>query len=38
MNKENRDKQKNRLLTIENKMMVTRGVVGKVMGEIGEGN
>ena len=33
MNKEKRDKPENGLLTIENKLMVTRGE----MGEIGEG-
>ena len=40
MNKEKKkeDKPKNRLLTIENKLMVTRGEVGGGMGEIGEGD
>ena len=31
-------KQKNRLLTIENKVMVTRGEVGGEIGKIGEGD
>ena len=33
-----RHKQKNRLLTIENKLMVARGDVVGGMGEIGEGD
>ena len=37
MNKEKKDKPKSRLLTVENKLMVSR--VGEVgMGEIGEGD
>ena len=39
MNKgKKRDKLKIRLLTIENKQMVTRGEVSGGMGEIGEGD
>ena len=33
-----RGKPRNRLLTIENKLMVTRGEVGGGMGEIGDGD
>ena len=33
-----REKQKNRLLTIDNKLMVTREEVGGRMGEIGDGS
>ena len=33
-----RDKPRNILLTIENKLMVTRGEVGGQMGEIGDGD
>ena len=33
-----RDKPRNRFLTIENKLMVTRGEVGGEMGEIGDGD
>ena len=33
-----RGKPRNRLLTIENNLMVTGGEVGGKMGEIGEGN
>ena len=36
--KKERDKSRNRLLTIKTKQMVTRGEVGKGMGEIGEGH
>ena len=36
--KRERDKPRNRLLTIENKLMVTRGEVGGGMGEIGDGD
>ena len=36
--KSERDKPRNRLLTIENKLMDTRGEVGGGMGEIGEGD
>ena len=32
------DKPRNRLLTIENKLMVTREEVGGGMGEIGDGD
>ena len=34
----NRGKPRNRLLTMENKLMVTRGQVGRLMGEIGDGD
>ena len=33
-----RDKPRNRLLTIENTLLVTRGEVGKGVGEIGDGD
>ena len=36
--KKKRDKSRNRLLTIENKLMVTRGEVGGGMGETGDGD
>ena len=36
-NKDKKDKWKNRLLTIENKLLVTRGKVDGGMDEIGEG-
>ena len=36
--KKERDKPKNRLLTVENKQMVTREELDGGMGEIGEGN
>ena len=32
------DKPRNRLLTIDNKLVVTRGKVGGKMGEIGDGD
>ena len=38
MNQEKRDKRKNRSLTTENKLMVTRREVGGRMGEIDEGD
>ena len=36
--KKKRDKPRIRLLTIENKLMVTRGEVGRVLREIGDGD
>ena len=36
--KRERDKPRNRLLTIENKLMVTRGEVGRGMGVTGDGD
>ena len=36
--KRERDKPRNRLLTIENKLMVTRGEEGGEIGEIGDGD
>ena len=36
--KKKREKPKNRPLTIENKLMVTRGEVGGGMGEISDGD
>ena len=36
--KKERDKPKNRLLTVENKLMVVTGNVGEGMGEITEGD
>ena len=36
--KRKRDKARNRLLTLENKLMVTRRQVGRGMGIIGEGD
>ena len=36
--KERERKQKNRFLTIENKLMVTRGEVSRGMGETGKGD
>lgn len=38
MNKTKRDKQKNRLLIIENKVVVARGEVDEEMDKIGEGD
>ena len=38
VNKDKQDKPKNRLLTIENKLVVARREVGGRMGEIGEGD
>ena len=35
--KKERDKPRKRFLTLENKVMVTRGEVGGGMGEIGDG-
>ena len=37
MNKENRDKPRKRLFTIEKKLMVTREKAGERMGETGDG-
>ena len=36
--KRERGKPRNRLFAIENKLMVTRGEVGRGMGEIGDGD
>ena len=36
--KKERDKPRNRLLTIEDKQMISRGEVGRGMDEIGEGD
>jgi len=36
--KKERDKPRNRLLIVENKIKVTRGDVGRRMGEIGDGD
>ena len=36
--KKKKDKSRNRLLAIENKLMVTRGEVGGGMGEIDDGD
>ena len=33
-----RDKPRNRLFTIENKLMVNRGEMGRIMAEIGDGD
>ena len=38
MSKEKRGKQKTKLLTIKNKLTVSRGEVGGLTGEIGEGD
>jgi len=38
MEKKERGKQRNRLLTIDNKLMVTRGEVDGMMGKIGDGD